>query len=104
MNPQITPVNTPSRVATRFAKSRFVSRTDYFSIAQGVTRALSSIDTPEQVATGSREYHQAAAIKAADKVAHQFTAQAKKQAKRECLGHLIASLARPGAGKKAGKA
>ena len=95
------PVNTHNHVATRFPNSNFVSRTNYFSITQGVTRVLSSIDTPAQVADSSREHHQAEAMKAAEKIPHQFTAQAKKQAKRECLGHLIASLARPDADKKA---
>lgn len=93
--------NTPASVAARFPNSNFVSRTNYFSIAQGVTRVLSAIEAPAQVADGSCEYHQAEAMKAAEKIPHQFTAQAKKQAKRECLGHLIASLARPDADKKA---
>ena len=89
------------QIATHFTNSHFVSRTNYFSIAHGVTRVLSAIDTPSPVADGSRKYHQAEAMKAAEKIPHQFTAQAKKQAKRECLGHLIASLARPDADKKA---
>ena len=96
--------NTPASVATQFAVRRFVSRTNCFSIARGVTRVLSAMDNPEAVASGTREYHQAEAMKAAEKIPHQFTAQAKKQAKRECLGHLIASLARPDADQKAGKA
>ncbi|MEW7854768.1 hypothetical protein AB2M95_02575 [Pseudomonas chlororaphis] len=96
-------INTQTNVATQFLHSQNVSRKNYFSIAQGVTRVLSAIDTPAAVKTGSREHHQAEAMKAAEKVRHQFTAQAKKNAKRECLGHLIASLARPDAGQKADK-
>lgn len=96
-------INTPASVATLFANSHLVSRTNYFSIAQGVTRVLSSIDTPAPVAKGSRDHHQAEAMKAAEKIPHQFTAQAKKQAKRECLGHLIASLARSDADQKVSK-
>ena len=102
MHNQASPGNPPTNVATRFANSHFVSRTNYFSIAQGVTRVLASIDTPTQVVSSSREHHQAEAMKAAEKIPHQYTAQAKKQAKRECLGHLIASLARPDADKAAG--
>ncbi|WP_426160168.1 hypothetical protein [Pseudomonas sp. TSRC2-2] len=101
MHQSIQTINTPASVATRFQNSHSVSRTNYFSIAQGVTRVLSAIDTPAQAADGSREYHQAEAMKAAEKIPHQFTAQAKKQAKRECPGHLIASLARPDAATKA---
>lgn len=101
MHQSIQTINTPASVATHFCNSHFVSRTNHFTIAQGVTRVLSSIDTPAKVATSSREHHQAEAMKAAEKIPHQFTAQAKKQAKRECLGHLIASLARPDAATKA---
>lgn len=71
-----------------FATRGIVAR----SISQDLGRALLAIDTPAQVDTGSREYHQAEAIRAAEDVSFQFTAQAKKQAKRKCLGHLIASL------------
>ncbi|MEH6368502.1 MAG: hypothetical protein V7764_19715 [Pseudomonas marincola] len=74
--------------APHLALSRNVART----ISHELSRTLLAIDTPAQVNTGSREYHQAEALKAASDVAFQFTAQAKKQAKRKCLGHLIASL------------
>lgn len=81
-------INTPAET-TPYLMSRAI-------VAQGINSGLSStllaIDTPEQVNPGSREYHQAEAIRAASDVAFQFTAQAKKQAKRKCLGHLIASL------------
>ena len=32
MNPQAIPVNTPSRVATRFAETENVSRADFFNM------------------------------------------------------------------------
>lgn len=71
-----------------FSMRGMVART----INQGLSSAILAIDTPSQVDAGSREYHQAEALKAAQDVAIQFTSQAKKQAKRKCLGHLIASL------------
>ena len=40
----------------------------------------------------TREAHQMAAMHAAKMVAHQYTREAKKQCKRACLAHLIASL------------
>ena len=97
-------INTPASVVTPFANSHFVSRTEYFSIAHGVTRVLLSIDAPKPIASGSRQYHQEEAVKAAYMVAHQFTAQAKTKAKRACLGHLIALLSYSNADIKAGKA
>ena len=44
----------------------------------------------------TREAHQIAAMHAAKMVAHQYTREAKKQCKRACLAHLIASLAPTG--------
>ena len=44
----------------------------------------------------TREAHQMTAMHAAKMVAHQYTREAKKQCKRACLAHLIASLAPTG--------
>lgn len=58
-----------------------------------LSRTLVAMGEPAQVSPGTKEYHQAEAMRAARMVGHQYTKEAKKAAKRECLGHLIASLA-----------
>ena len=68
-------------------------------VARVVGRVLLDMSEPAVVEPGSREFHQAEAMRAAQNVQYQYTREAKKQAKCECLGHLIASLAPNGAGK-----
>lgn len=68
-------------------------------VARLVGRVFLDMSEPSVVEPGSREFHQAEAMRTAQNVKHQFTREAKKQAKRDCLGHLIASLAPNGAGK-----
>jgi hypothetical protein len=79
--------------ATRFRLNEFVSRTEWTRAPRIIARVLGSIDEPAIVEPGTREFHQHEAMKAAQLVSHQYTREAKKQSKRECLGHLIASLA-----------
>lgn len=79
-----TQINTPPDSAPHFTHAE--------NVARGMVRVLSTIEAPAPVTINTRGYHQAEALKAAQDVAIQFTAQAKKQAKRKCLGHLIASL------------
>lgn len=69
------------------------------SVARLVGRVLLDMSEPAVVEPGSREFHQAEAMRTAQNVKYQYTREAKKQAKRDCLGHLIASLAPKGAGK-----
>jgi hypothetical protein len=63
------------------------------NVAQIVSKSLVCMGEPVVVAEGDRQFHQAEAMRAAKLIGTQYTAEAKKQAKRECLGHLIASLA-----------
>ncbi len=63
------------------------------NVAQIVSKSLICMGEPVVVAEGDRKFHQAEAMRAAKLVGAQYTLEAKKQAKRECLGHLIASLA-----------
>ncbi|MDQ3203069.1 MAG: hypothetical protein M3Q94_13050 [Pseudomonadota bacterium] len=84
-------------VATRFSMREFVSRTEFKKVSRVIGRVLTDMGEPSIVEPGSREFHQAEAMKAAQLVSHQFTREAKKQSKRDCLGHLIASLAPNGA-------
>jgi hypothetical protein len=63
------------------------------NVAQIVSKSLICMGEPVVVAEGDRQFHQAEAMRSAKLVGTQYTAEAKKQAKRECLGHLIASLA-----------
>lgn len=85
--------------ATRFSLREFVSRTEWTKAPRIIARVLGDMDEPSIVEPGTREYHQHEAMKAAQLVGHQYTREAKKQAKRDCLGHLIASLAPNGASK-----
>jgi len=59
-------INTPEHVATRFDESHFVSH--------------------------AKSFHQAAALHAARMIGFQYTRNAKNEFRRECLGHLKASL------------
>ena len=86
-------------VATRFSMREFVSRTEFKKVSRVIGHVLADMGEPSIVEPGSREYHQIEAMKAAQMVGHQFTKEAKKQSKRDCLGHLIASLAPNGASK-----
>ncbi len=45
--------------------------------------------------TNSREYHQSVAMLCARAVRSSYSKDNKQQARRECLAHLRASLARP---------
>lgn len=56
-------------------------------------RTLAVMGESMPVDLGSREFHQSEAMRAAGDVSLQYTQEAKKKAKRECLGRLIASLA-----------
>ncbi|MDB5996865.1 MAG: hypothetical protein JWP42_4001 [Pseudomonas sp.] len=85
--------------ATRFSLREFVSRTEFKKAPRLLDRVLNAMDEATVVEPGTREYHQHQAMKAAELVAHQYTREAKKQSKRDCLGHLIASLAPNGASK-----
>lgn len=86
--------------ATRFSLREFVSRTEFKKVSRVIGHVLTDMGDASIVEPGSREYHQAEAMKAAQLVSHQFTREAKKQSKRDCLGHLIASLAPDRAGNK----
>lgn len=88
-----------SDVATRFSLREFVSRTEFKKVSRVIGRVLTDMGESSVVEPGSREYHQVEAMKAAQMVGHQFTREAKKKAKSDCLGHLIASLAPNGASK-----
>lgn len=85
-------------VATRFSLREFVSRTEFKKASRVIGHVLTDMGESSVVEPGSREHHQIEAMKAAQMVGHQFTKEAKKQSKRDCLGHLIASLAPNGAG------
>lgn len=71
------------------------------NVARVVGRVIGSMGESALVEPGSREFHQAEAMRAAGNVSLQYTQEAKKQAKRECLGHLIASLVPVNRGAKA---
>lgn len=45
-----------------------------------------------QIVARDVEYHQAAAMRAARMIAHQYTRETKNKFKRECLDHLMASV------------
>jgi len=91
-------VNT-NESAPRFLMREFVARTEFKKVSRVIGHVLSDMGEASIVEPGSREYHQIEAMKAAQMVGHQFTHEAKKQSKRDCLGHLIASLAPNGASK-----
>lgn len=97
MNLETDPHN--PRLATRFSLREFVSRTDFKKVSRVIGHVLTDMGESSVVEPGSREYHQIEAMRAAEMVGHQFTREAKKQSKRDCLGHLIASLAPNGASK-----
>ena len=99
MHTDNSPSNTPEQSATRFGESRIVSRINSISAGRVIARVLGGMDEPTIVEPGTREYHQHEAMKAAQLVSHHYTREAKKQSKRDCLGHLIASLAPTGASK-----
>ncbi|MEO8640939.1 hypothetical protein [Pseudomonas sp.] len=86
-------------VATRFSMREFVSRTEFKKVSRVIGHVLTDMGESSIVEPGSREFHQIEAMKAAQMVGHHFTKESKKQAKRDCLGHLIASLAPNGASK-----
>lgn len=87
------------QTAPRFSIHGFVARTEFKKVSRVIGHVLSDMGEVSVVEPGSREYHQMEAMNAAQMVGHQFTKEAKKQSKRDCLGHLIASLAPDGASK-----
>ena len=78
---------------TRFRLSEFVSRTEWTKAPRIIARVLGSMDEPAIVEPGTREFHQLEAMKSAERVSRLYSREAKRQSKRDCLGHLIASLA-----------
>jgi hypothetical protein len=79
--------------ATLFRLSEFVSRTEWTKAPQIIARVLGDMDDPAIVEPGTREFHQLEAMKSAERVGRLYSREAKRQSKRDCLGHLIASLA-----------
>lgn len=68
-------------------------RSPFESVSRVVERVLLAMDEPALITPGSREFHQSEAMRAAENIAYQYTREAKRKARRECLGHLIESLA-----------
>lgn len=60
-----------------------------------LSRVLGKIETPLPVPEGSREFHQAQALQLAQCVAQCYSADVKRETKRKCLAHLLASLRAP---------
>lgn len=76
--------------------SGFMRRLDDELDRENYPKRVVSAPSAPDAGLFTREAHQMAAMQAARMVAHQYTPEAKKQCKRACLTHLIASLAPTG--------
>ena len=94
----------PTMPAPRFAigenvartMSSFIRRLDDELDREHYPKSVVGAPSAPDAGLLTREAHQIAAMHAAKMVAHQYTREAKKQCKRACLAHLIASLAPTG--------
>lgn len=66
-------------------------------INQALDKVLTSFGESCPVSAGSREFHQEKALQCAIQIRLAYSETTKKKARRECLGHLRASLNRPAA-------
>lgn len=64
-------------------------------VNQALTSVLAGFGAPAQAAPGSREFHQAMALLAAQQIRQCYSKSAKEEARQKCLAHLRASLVRP---------
>lgn len=57
-----------------------------------LARFLGHIELPASIPDGDREYHQIMAMQSALQLLHCYSEAARRQARGQCVAHLIASL------------